>query len=422
MPALGMAQDTGKLVAWLRQEGEHVEKGQALMEIETDKATVEIEAPASGVLSGISAREGQDVPVGDTIAWILEPGEALPGGAPTAELSPPAQAEQGPTVALGVSPLARKIAQEHQVDLARVKSDGGRIQKKDVLAYLESQAAETVQARLRPASPKARRLAAERGLDLSALEGSGPEGVVLAADVLSVALLPQVESAPPGEEALALSTIWRRMAERVTQSWTSVPHFYLQREADSSRLIAWREQAQKRSQIKLTFTDLLVKLAAAALKEHPRLIAHWENGKIFSSGQINIGLAMAVEDGLVAPVIHAADTMSLSQIAQRRQELLERARKGKLRLEDLQGGTFTVSNLGMYGIDVFNAIINPPQAAILAVGRIADRVVPVNGAPGVRPMMTLSLSCDHRVVDGARGAQFLGDLVSYIEEPLALLD
>ena len=244
---------------------------------------------------------------------------------------------------------------------------------------------------------------------------------MLAADVLAASISPQAAPAPAGQESLPLSTIWRRMAARVSQSWASVPHFYLQRDADASRLGAWRESAQKRSQVKLTITDLLVKLAAAALTEHQRLVAHWENGEVFSNNQINIGLDIAVEEGLVVPVIHVADTLSLSQIAQRRQLLLERAREGKLRLEDLQGGTFTLSNLGMYGIDVFNAIINPPQAAILAVGRIAERVVPVNGAPGVKPMMTLSLSCDHRVVDGARGAQFLADLVAYIEEPLRLL-
>ncbi|HSF80491.1 MAG TPA: dihydrolipoamide acetyltransferase family protein [Anaerolineales bacterium] len=422
MPALGMAQETGKLVSWLKQEGERVEKGQALMEIETDKATVEIEAPATGLLRGIRVMEGQDVPVGDTVAWILEPGEALPAGEPTTAPTLPAQEQKAPATAQAISPLARKIAQEHQVDLAQVKSDGGRIQKKDILAYLDSQTPETFRVRLVPASPKARRLAEERDIDISALTGSGPDGAVLAADVLFAQVPSPAAPALAGEEVQEISTIWRRMSERVTQSWVSVPHFYLQREADASRLGAWRELAQKRSQIKLTFTDLLVKLAAAALRGHPRLVAHWQAGEILSSHQINIGLAIAVEDGLVVPVIHGADTMSLSQIAERRQELLGRAREGKLRLEDLQGGTFTISNLGMYGIDVFNAIVNPPQAAILAVGRIADRVVPVDGIPGVRPMMTLSLSCDHRVVDGARGAQFLHDLVAYIEEPLALLE
>lgn len=422
MPALGMAQDTGKLVAWLSQEGEQVQEGQALMEIETDKATVEIEAPATGVLRGISASEGEDVPVGDTIAWILDPGEALPEGSSTRTIEPQHQESPDIVTTQAISPLARKIAQEHNVDLAQVKSDGGRIQKKDVLDYLESQTAGGFKGKLQPASPKARRLAAEKDIDISSLVGSGPGGAVLAADVLSAGVSPPPITQPQEEEILELSTMWRRMAERVTQSWTSVPHFFLQRDAEASRLGTWREYAQKRSQVKLTITDLLIKLVAAALKLHPRLVAHWDNGEIVSNNQVNIGLAVAVEDGLVVPVIHFADQLSLSQIAQQRQELLERAREGKMHLEDLQGGTFTISNLGMYGIDVFNAIVNPPQAAILAVGRIADRVVPVDGRPEIRPMMTLSLSCDHRVVDGARGALFLRELVSFIEEPLALLE
>jgi pyruvate dehydrogenase E2 component (dihydrolipoamide acetyltransferase) len=424
MPALGMAQDTGKLVAWLKLEGEQVEQGEIIMEIETDKAAVEIEAPASGILRGLSAEAGEDVPVGETIAWILGPGEALPGG--EFEEAPTKEAES-PAAGLSVTPLARKIADEHQVDLARIKSDGKRIHKKDVLAYLEHPSPQTTGSRLRPASPKARRLAAELGLEIEEIVGSGLQGAVLSGDVLAasarVEAIPHIsEDQKIKEELIETSTTWQRMAERVTQSWTSVPHFYLQRETHASRLIAWRESAQVRTQLKLTFTDLLVKLAAAALMQHPRMTAHWENGNILAGGEINIGLAMAVDEGLVVPVIHAAERLSLGQIAQRRQELMERARSGKLRLDDLQGGTFTISNLGMYGVDVFNAIINPPQAALLAVGRIAERVVPLNGQPAVQPMMTLSLSCDHRVVDGARGAQFLQTLADLIEEPLGLLE
>jgi pyruvate dehydrogenase E2 component (dihydrolipoamide acetyltransferase) len=424
MPALGMAQDTGKLIAWLKLEGEQVEQGEILMEIETDKATVEIEAPASGILRGVSAEAGEDVPVGETIAWILAPGEAPPGE--EFETAAPAQAAS-PAAALNATPLARKIAEQHRVDLNRVRSDGGRIHKKDVLEFIEHQAPRPGGTRLQPASPKARRLAAQQGFELQEILGSGPGGAVLAEDVLAAsarmeAISPVAEAQAAEEQPLEVSSTWQRMAERVTQSWTSVPHFYLQRETNATRLIAWRESAQKRTQHKLTFTDLLVKLAAAALKQHPRLSARWENGRILSGGEINIGLAMAVDEGLVVPVVHAADRLSLGQIAERRQELVERARAGKLRLDDLQGGTFTISNLGMYGVDVFNAIINPPQAALLAVGRIAERVVPVNGQPAVQPMMTLSLSCDHRAVDGARGAQFLQTLAELIEEPLGLLE
>jgi pyruvate dehydrogenase E2 component (dihydrolipoamide acetyltransferase) len=215
--------------------------------------------------------------------------------------------------------------------------------------------------------------------------------------------------------------MWRVMAERVTQAWTTIPHFYLLREVNAARLIAWREEAQKRAH-NLTYTDLLVKLTAAALRAHPRVNASWKDGGIALNPDINIGLAVAVDDGLIVPVIHRADQLGLSELAARRAELVAKAQAGKLPLADLSGGTFTLSNLGMYGVDAFNAIVNPPQAAILAVSRIADRVAPVNGQPAVQPMMTLSLSCDHRVVDGARGAQFLQTLAEQIEEPMRLLD
>jgi pyruvate dehydrogenase E2 component (dihydrolipoamide acetyltransferase) len=218
-----------------------------------------------------------------------------------------------------------------------------------------------------------------------------------------------------------LSAAWRVMAERMAQSWSSAPHFFLMREVDASRLIAWREQAQRRAQAKLTYSDLLVKLVAAALHTHPRLNAAWQAGAIVENAAINIGLAVAVEDGLLVPVIPRADVLGLGEIAARRQEIVARAQSGKLRPDDMQGGTFTISNLGMYGVDSFNAILNPPQAAILAVGRIVDRVVPVAGQPAVRPMLMLSLSCDHRVVDGARGARFLETLAELIEEPLGLI-
>jgi pyruvate dehydrogenase E2 component (dihydrolipoamide acetyltransferase) len=184
----------------------------------------------------------------------------------------------------------------------------------------------------------------------------------------------------------------------------------------------WREQVQKRTTEKITYTDLLVKVVAALLQNHPRLNASWREGRILLNESVNIGIAAASDEGLIVPVIQQADTLHVSQLAQRRKELVERTRSGKVRLEDVSGGTFTISNLGMYGVDSFKAIINPPQAAILAVGRIADRVVPVGGQPAVQPMMSLSLSCDHRVVDGARAAQFLTELADVLEEPLALLE
>jgi pyruvate dehydrogenase E2 component (dihydrolipoamide acetyltransferase) len=253
---------------------------------------------------------------------------------------------------------------------------------------------------------------------------------VLAADVLAVSLVPARENgekaseirAAPELETMTVSRIWRVMTERISQAWTTIPHFYLLREVNATRLIAWLDEARGRATEKITYTDLLVKLTATALRQHPRLNASWQNDTLVLNPGIHIGLAVAVEDGLVVPVVHQADTLGLGQLAARRLELVARAQAGKLSPDDISGGTFTISNLGMYGVDAFSAIVNPPQAAILAVSRIADRVVPLNGQPAIQPMMNLSLSCDHRAVDGARGAQFLQTLAELIEEPMRLLD
>jgi pyruvate dehydrogenase E2 component (dihydrolipoamide acetyltransferase) len=360
------------------------------------------------------------------------------------------------------SPLASRIAAEYNVDLQAITPTGRRIQKADVLAHLQNQekalpfrspeakpsresgvgglhtkvTSAPKAVRLRAASPKARRLAAEQGKDLAAISGTGPDGAILATDVLAAPLQTgdgQAVFAPTEEKAMrpvsaptgeAISTIWRIMAERTTQSWTSVPHIFLMREVNASRLIAWREHLLKRPSTfeKITYTDLLVKVVATALREHPRINATWNAGTITLNDEVNVGLAAATEDGLAVPVIHLADTLSISEIAKRRKELVTRAQTGKLRPQDIQGGTFTISNLGMYGIDAFTAIVNAPQAAILAVSRMADRVVAVAGQAVVQPMIVFSLSCDHRVIDGVRGAQFLATLADLIEEPLGLLE
>ena len=273
-----------------------------------------------------------------------------------------------------------------------------------------------------PASPKARRLAAERGLNLATVRGSGPNGAIITADLPAAIPSPlQGERAGVRGSEIGVSNIWRIMADRMTASWTSAPHFYLVREVNVGRLVTWRERASKQSGARITYTDLLVRLVAAALARHPAANASWGNGTITRHAEINIGLAVAIDDGLVVPVLHRADTLTLADIAARREDLVARAQAGKLRPADIQGGGFTISNLGMFGVDAFNAIVNPPQAAILAVGRIADRVIAVSGQPAVQPTMVLTLSCDHRALDGARGAQFLGTLADLIEEPLALL-
>ncbi len=426
MPALGMAQETGTLIRWLKAPGESVAKGEPLMEIETDKATVEIEAPAAGVLANVTAQPGDVVGAGKTIAVILAPGE----GGPVA--------------------VAARMAAEHGIDLALIRPASGKLQKEDVLAYLPSQQA-AAEASLpaattskQLASPKARRLAQERGIDIRMIAGTGPEGAVLAGDVPAAGQVPAVgvaewqppegpatgpaEWQPPEVSAaaepasLAMGRTWRVMVERLSQAWNTIPHFYLLREVNASKLAAWRAEAQERAAEKVTYTDLLVKVVASALRQHPRLNAAWQNDNIVLNPRVNIGLAVAIDEGLVVPVIRDADTLGLAAIAARRAELVARAQARKLSPADLGGGTFTISNLGMYGVDAFIAIINPPQAAILSAGRIAERAVALNGQPAVAPMMTLGLSCDHRVVDGARAAQFLQTLAERLEAPLSLLD
>lgn len=406
LPALGVAQETGKIIHWLKAEGEQVIKGEPLAEIETDKATVELEAPASGVLASVTAASDEDIPVGQVIAMIVTPGESLPPGA----------IHQGSTTPTQSRPY-EPIPVEPAGTMERASTDGYEATRTGASRTL--------------ASPKARRLAGEQGKDIAAIKGSGPEGAVLAADLLAAGrpqgagiVVAREDTAATIAGELTLSNIWRIMAERTTQSWTSVPHFYLVREVNAGRLVAWREQMLRRSTdpaVKVTYTDLLVKIVAAALRTHPRLNAFCSEGKVTLKEEIHIGLAVAVEEGLVVPVIHQADKLNLSEIARQREELVTKAHAGKLRPQDISGGTFTISNLGMYGADAFNAIIHQPQVAILAVGRIAERVVPVNGQPAVQPMVLLTLSCDHRAVDGARGAQFLDTLAALIEEPLGLL-
>ena len=387
MPALEMAQENGKLLSWRKKEGEAVAKGEPLLEIETDKAVVEIESPADGILAGVKAQEGDVIPVGQTIAWIV-----LPGEKPPAETQPSASGRRMDTKASAPpSAPAAKISSEPASSAARI-------------------------------SPKARRLAREHGIDLSGVRGTGSDGEILAEDVLALVASPGSAKEPPASGALeAMSSIARLMAERTTQSWTSVPHFFVVREADAGALTEAREKLgsaiEKTQGVRVTHTDVLVSLAARVLVKHPRLNASWTGDGIRLNPEVNVGIAMAVNDGVVAAVIPGAQAKNLGDIAALRHDLTERARAGRLRPADIAGATFTISNLGMYKVDAFSAIINPPQAAILAVGRITDRVVPVEGKPGIRPMMTMTLSSDHRVVDGARAASFLNDLADAIQDP-----
>jgi pyruvate dehydrogenase E2 component (dihydrolipoamide acetyltransferase) len=402
MPALEMAQETGKLVSWKKQDGEAVKKGELLLEVETDKAVVEVEASADGILGGITAQAGDIVPVGQTIAWLLKAGEAPPAttartqtgrtgaAAPQAIASAAAAAAAGPATSVGpvqISPKARRLAKEHGVDVARITGTGpgGEIVAEDVLAAAKGASA-----------------------------GGGPTrgGAPPAA--------PRPSMPAASTELGAMSSIGRIMAERTTQSWTTAPHFFVSRELDGTALVAAREKlgpdVERTKGVKLTYTDLLTAIIARVLRKHPRMNASWTGDGIKANPDVNIGLAMAVTDAVAVGVVPNTDTAALADISVRRRDLSERARTNKLSPSDITGATFTISNLGMYHVDSFTAILVPPQAGILAVGAMTNRVVPVPGGIGVRPMMTLTLSCDHRVVDGARGAAFMHDVVEALLE------
>jgi pyruvate dehydrogenase E2 component (dihydrolipoamide acetyltransferase) len=386
MPALEMAQETGKLVAWKKKEGEQVTKGEPLLEIETDKAVVEIEAPADGILAGITAESGAEIPVGQTIAWLLKPGEQIP-----TQSEPPA-----PSARTVSSPGRSAPAATATVAPARSTTVAPQV------------------------SPKARRLAKELSVDLGSISGSGPGGTITFEDVETAARAMKGAGSAP-QEPPPLSQIARLMAERTAQSWTTVPHFFLVREVDCERLLQMNRQRspeiERERGVKPTITDFLIAIVSRTLARHRSLNASWTGTGIHPNPDINISLAIAVKDGVVGAVIHKADSLGLSAIAVLRRELAERARSNRLRPADLAGGTFTISNLGMYQVDSFTAIIASPQACILALGSIADRVVARDGKPAVRPTMTMTLSTDHRVADGARAAEFMRDLVGDMQDP-----
>jgi pyruvate dehydrogenase E2 component (dihydrolipoamide acetyltransferase) len=402
MPALEMAQETGKLLSWRKKEGEPIAKGEPLLDVETDKAVVEIEAPADGILAGVKAQAGDVIPVGQTIAWIVRPGEKPPveeaaaasgrrmdsAPAPAAAAASVSAAPTAtPASSVRISPKARRLAREHGVDLSRVRGSGseGEIQAEDVLAFVAS------------------------GSSTAAASASAK---------------PQTAQAE-ARGTQTLSQVARLMAERTTQSWTSAPHFFVSRDIDAGALLAAREKfgpaIEKERGVRLSHTDLLAAAVARALEKHPLVNASWAGDGVRLHPEINVGIAMAVDDGVVVASIPGTSTKKLGEIAAMRRDLTDRARAGKLRPADITGATFTISNLGMYKVDAFTAIIVAPQAAILAVGAISDRVVPIDGKPGIRPMMTLTLSCDHRVFDGARAALFLNDLAAAIAEPEKLL-
>ena len=404
LPRLGQGMESGTIVRWLKSEGDRVEKGDPLYELDTEKVTQEVEADASGVLLKILAGEGEEIDVGKPVAVIGEEGEDYS----PSESDDSKDEEEQPTEAVsgsedrGSEEVATPSTPEPQV--AESIEDGGRVK----------------------ASPLARRIARERGIELSAISGTGPEGRIVAEDVERAekapapAAAPDRAVAPVGEvEAIPLTGMRKTIARRMTEAWEA-PAFQIAMTADMSAAIRLREKLVERmaeGEAKPTYSDILAKVSAVALMRHRAVNALFAGDEIQIQPTANVGFAVAVPNGLVVPVLRSAETKTISQLAAERTEVVGRIRDGKLRQEDLEGGTFTISNLGMYGVERFVAVLNPPQAAILAVGAIEERAVVSDGELAARPVMELTLSCDHRSVDGATASEFLRTVKQFLEEP-----
>ncbi len=431
----------GKIGKWLVKEGDTVTEGQPLLEIETDKVVHEQESPTDGIIAQILAEEGTNVPVNAILAVIGAPGEEVARiEADTApERHEQAKSEQptptpSPTEdAPKASPAARQLAEKLAIDLTEVKPSGpgGRILESDVQRYIDLRgpAPSTETTRLK-ASPLARRLAKEHGVDLTSIAGSGPDGRIVRDDVLQIAStipeVPTVETPAIQQttEVIAMDGIRGIIAERMTLSLQTNASVTLHTEVDATALVELRGMLNEKLQareVNITYTDLLVKVVANALREHPRLNATLTDEGIHLLPEINIGVAVALEDGLVVPVIQNADKERLSEVSGQVKDFAERARGNQLTPGELQGGTFTITNLGNFGIDAFTPIINPPESAILGVGRILKKPVVHEDEIVIRSMLTLSLTFDHRVVDGAPAAQFLQTVSNYIQDPYLLL-
>src|SRR3954453_12895380 len=416
LPRLGQGMESGTIVKWLKSEGEAVKKGEPLYELDTDKVTQEVEADASGVLLKIAVAEGE-VPVGRTIAVIGEAGEEVPVESPEEDMKKAADEEADQSGEKPARAPAREQERERGREASTNGSDGGAPQQQQ-----PQEASQTGGGRVK-AAPLARRIARERGVELASLSGTGPEGRIVAEDVERAAATggtaaPQAAPTVSGEvESRPLTSIRKTIARRLTQAWT-VPVFQLTVSVDMTRtneLVAKLRAANP--DVRITVSDVLTKLSAAALMKHRDMNAQYTDDAIQIFPSANIGIAVAAPQGLVVPVIQSAERRTIPEIAVARADVVERSRANKLQPADLAGGTFTISNLGMFGVEQFVAVLTPPQPAILAVGSTDDRVVAVDGPPTVRPMMTVTLTCDHRAVDGATGADFLRTLKASLEEP-----
>lgn len=432
MPKLGLTMTEGKIVKWLRGDGERVEKGQPLVVVMTKKITSEIEAPASGILR-IAAQPRETLPVGSVMGFILAPGEAMPdikavpsaiAAAVTAEEARPLPAPvaavpsappEGLPPEVRASPAARRLARELGLDIRRLRGSGqdGRISEEDVRRSHEEQA--RVQA-----TPLARRMAEEEGLDLTQIQGTGPAGRITEDDVLRALEGREAPIAVPSR-VIPFTGIRQAIAETMMESLHSTAQLTLTARADVRELVELREALSQRWGERISYTDLIVKAAALALRQHPILNSTLAGEEIVLHEEVHIGVAVAVDEGLIVPVVRQADRKTVREIHQARQNLTQRARTGQLTVDEVTGSTFTITNLGMYGVEAFTPIINPPEVAILGVGRISEELALANGQVVPRARMVLSLTIDHRIVDGAPGAAFLQTLVRLLEQPERIL-
>jgi pyruvate dehydrogenase E2 component (dihydrolipoyllysine-residue acetyltransferase) len=392
LPRLGQGMESGTIVRWFKAEGEPVKKGEPLYELDTDKVTQDVEADAAGVLLKILVAEGE-VPVGTPVAFLGEAGEEVP-----AEPAPAARAQEPPAAP---EPPALKAAAPSEPAPVIASGNGGRVK----------------------ASPLARRIARERGIDLAALAGTGPEGRIVAEDVERAAVggparVPAAARATAGAvERVELTSLRRTVARRMTEAWAA-PAFQIAMSADMTRTQELRARlVERHPDERPTVTDVLTKVCAVALMRHREVNALYAGDAVELHPSANVGIAVATDRGLLVPVIPGCEALTVAEIAAARADLVARARDGKLQATDLEGGTFSISNLGMYGVEQFVAVLNPPQAAILAVGAIEERAVPLDGEIVARPMMTMTLTCDHRTIDGATAADFLRTVKAFLEEP-----
>jgi pyruvate dehydrogenase E2 component (dihydrolipoamide acetyltransferase) len=399
LPRLGQGMESGTIVRWLKAEGDEVQKGEPLYELDTDKVTQEVEADFGGVLLKILVPEGQEKPVGTPLAFLGEAGEEVPDVAPEA-------------VPAGTVPETRQAA---------TTEDAGTVPQQPPAPPERIEGTAPADGRIK-ASPLARRVARERGIDLAALSGTGPEGRIVAEDVERAAVAgpaaaPARPRAPGAVERVELTSLRRTVARRMTEAWAA-PAFQIVMSADMARAQELRARlVERHPDERPTVTDVLTKVCAVALMRHREVNALYAGDAIELHPSANVGVAVATERGLLVPVIPGCEALTVAQIAAARADLVGRAREGKLQAADLEGGTFTISNLGMYGVEQFVAVLNPPQAAILAVGAIEERAVALDGELVARPMMTMTLTCDHRTIDGATAADFLRTVKEFLEEP-----